>query len=108
LFTSNASDATPAQRARAFEEFKKVALKEQANGTETLQLFRLARVFSTASTEETSQMLIVMRYWSRAGDRDALMQYGTELYHGGYDGELYEDSGPLHWVMANDGRYPLP
>jgi hypothetical protein len=108
LFTSKASDATPAQRARAFEEFKKVALNEQANGVETLQLFKLVRIFSTAPEDETSLTLIVMRAWSRAGDSDALIQHGTELYHGGYDPELYEENGPLQWVRANDGCFPKP
>lgn len=108
MFTSKAIDATPAQRARAFEEFKKVALEEQANGAETLQLFKLTRVFSTAPAEETSQMLIIMRAWSRSGDSDALIQHGTELYHGGYDPELYEENGPLNWVRANGGCFPTP
>lgn len=83
-------------------------MKEQADGAETLELFRLARVFSTAPAEETSLTLIVMRAWSREGDRDALMQFGTELYYGGYDDDLYEENGPLHWVTANEGRYPMP
>lgn len=83
-------------------------MKEQADGTETLQLFKLARIFSTAPAEEASLILIVMRAWSRSGDSDALIQHGTELYHGGYDPELYEENGPLHWVTANNGRYPMP
>ncbi len=76
-------------RVNAFEEFKRIASSEQANGVETLSLFRLVRVFSTAIKTETDQTTVCMRYWSRKGDSAALIQYGTELYYGGYDPTMY-------------------
>jgi len=99
-------------REAAYAEFQQLVEKETGNGAETLALFRLARSFSTASDEETKDTLTVMRYWSRKGDRDALLQHGGELYHGGYDPALYEPGGQLHTfrlknaaATAGDTRY---
>jgi hypothetical protein len=84
-------------RVNAFEEFKRIASLEQANGVETLSLFRLVRVFSTATKSETDQTVVCMRYWSRKGDSAALIQHGTELYHGGYDPTMYDTGhAPKH------------
>ena len=80
-------------RQQAFEEFKRIAKAETANGCETLALFNLVSKFSTAPQDETVMTLVCMRYWSRHGDGDALIQFGTELYHGGYNPDFYKD-GP--------------
>lgn len=82
-------------RADAFEEFKRIASSEQANGVETLSLFRLMRVFSTATKAETESWTPEFKYWSRRGDSAALIQHGTELYYGGYDPAMYEAGGIL-------------
>ena len=68
-----------ALKEKAYNEFKRVVALETANGAETLSLFRLARNFSTAPKEDTDNMLVVFRYWSRKGDQEALLQYGEEL-----------------------------
>lgn len=68
-------------REKTFEQFKKVAKAEQENGVETLALFRLVPQFSTAPKEDTNEILSSMRCWSRIGDSDALLQFGTELFN---------------------------
>jgi hypothetical protein len=73
------------RRERAFEQFKKVAQAEQADGVENLALLGLVPQFSNAPKEETEQVMVCMQYWSRKGDREILIQQGRELYQGGYN-----------------------
>ena len=68
-------------RAKAFEQFKKVAQAEQPNGAENLALFRLVPQFSTAPKIETEEIAVCMRHWSRTGNAAALLQHGSELYN---------------------------
>ena len=77
------------QQKNAFEEFKRIAKSETANGSETLSLFRLVPQFSTASKEETDTALVCMRYWSRNGHGQWLIDAAQELFDGGYDPALH-------------------
>lgn len=72
------------RRERAFEQFKKVAQAEQADGVENLAMIGLVSIFSNAPKEDTAEIVVCMRYWSRKGDSEALIQNGRELYQGGY------------------------
>ena len=72
------------RRERAFEQFKKIAQAEQADGVENLPLLGLVSIFSNAPKEDTEEITVCMRYWSRKGDSEALVQHGLELYQGGY------------------------
>lgn len=65
--------------AEAFEEFKRIAKQEQADGAQTLAYERLVPTFSTAPKDYTNNLSVVMRYWSRNGDTEALLKFGTEL-----------------------------
>lgn len=99
-------------REAAYAEFQKLSEQETANGAVTLVLFRLVRSFSTASAEETEDMLSLMQYWSRKGNGEALLQHGGELYYGGYHPGLFVRGGPLFHIgeknrarVADDPRY---
>lgn len=68
-------------RAKAFEQFKKVAQAEQPNGAENLALFRLVPQFSSAPHDRTKDSCVLMRYWSRNGSGQALIDEAAELYN---------------------------
>ncbi len=78
---TNTNDESAQLRAKAFENFKKVAEAEQANGAENLALFRLVSQFSTAPKDETDSVMICMRYWSRNGHGQWLAEAGQELFN---------------------------
>lgn len=67
-------------RRSAFEDFKKVAAQEEANGCETLAYHRLVPHFSSAPEEETKGYLTLINFWSRHGHREWLIEAGQELY----------------------------
>ena len=96
-------------REKAYSEFKKVAQEEKPDGIETLAIFRLVPQFSTSTSEDWKSYKILFKAWSRAGDTDALLQHGAELYHGGYiPDELWEEGGELfevgyrNWLATKD------
>lgn len=74
-------------RRKAFNAFLKVAAKEKANGAETLEIFRLVPQFSSAPKQDTDDMMIGMRYWSRKGDGEALARFGEDLYNWAADND---------------------
>ena len=66
-------------REKAFAEFARIARAEQPNGAENLALFRLVPRFSTAPKAETDQSLVLMRYWSRNGHGQWLIEEAAAL-----------------------------
>lgn len=81
MFSDTVQSDHISPREIAFSEFKKVAHAEQANGAETLSLFRLVPKFSTAPIEETNSWMVLFKAASRKGDTEALIEWGTELFN---------------------------
>ena len=81
----NSNSCIETQRKKAFDAFKLAAKQEKDNGAETLSLFRLVPQFSTAPKIETDDTMVCMRYWSRRGQGQALIEAGEELYNWAQD-----------------------
>ena len=81
MFSTTVQSDNISKREITFKEFTKVAQAEQANGAETLSLFRLVPEFSTAPKDHTDDMTVLMRYWSRNGHCEWLTEAGQELFN---------------------------
>jgi len=72
--------STTTEREAAFERFNRLAELKADDGTESLEMRRLAMTFNTAPTEEAQAWLEFLSHWMRKGDAEGMKVGGEHLY----------------------------